>query len=206
MKLYTYDPAPNPQRLGLFMKYKGIEIDTEQVDLMAREQFTDSYRALVPDCTVPALALDDGTLMTEVIGMCAYLEKLYPEKPLFGQTDLEYAQVISWDHKLLMFVFMPVAEALRNGSPNFAGRALPGPAEVEQIPALVERGMKRLDYAWSEMDKILEGKTWLAGDNFSLADIDMAVCEKFSAWVKGSPSEEYTTLHAYLARVRDELA
>jgi len=206
MKLYTYDRAPNPQRLALFMKYKGIEIETEQVDLMAAEQFSDEYRALVPDCTVPALVLDDGSLLSEVIGICSYLEGLYPEKPLFGQTDLERAHVISWDHKLFLFAFMPVAEALRNGSPNFANRALPGPAEVEQIPALAERGMKRLDYAWSELNKILGDKTWLAGDFFSLADIDMAVCEGFSAWVKGSPSEEYATLHDYLARVKAELA
>ena len=104
-----------------------------------------------------------------------------------------------------MALFMPVAEALRNGNPNFAGRALPGSLALEQIPALAERGMLRLGHAWADMDKELEGKTWLAGDNFSLADIDMAVCFGFAGWVKGAPSQELTTLHAYLARVQAEL-
>ena len=69
MKLYTFDPAPNPKRLALFMHYKGIDIDTVQIDLNAQEQLGDEYRAINPDCTVPALVLDDGTVLTEVIGI-----------------------------------------------------------------------------------------------------------------------------------------
>ena len=205
MKLYTYDPAPNPQRLGLFLKYKGIEIETQQVDMMSGEQLQDAYRTIVPDQTLPALVLDDGTLLTEVVGQCLYLESLYPEKPLMGTTDLERAQVISWDHKLYLTVFMGVAEVLRNGHPNFAGRALPGPLDVEQIPALVDRGRMRLEYGWEMLDKAVADRTWLAGDHFSMADIDVAVLHGFSGWVKATPPEELENLHAYLGRVQAEL-
>ncbi len=205
MKIYTFDAAPNPQRLSLFLKYKGIEIDTQQIDMVAKEQLGDEYQAIVPEGTIPALALDDGTVMTEVIGMCAYLEALHPEKPLMGSSDLERAEVLSWDHRIFMTLLMPIAEALRNGNPNFAGRALPGPLDIEQIPALAERGALRLEHGWAYMNKILVGKTWLAGDSFSLADIDMAVCAGFAGWVKGGPTQEQTTLQAYLARVQAEL-
>ncbi len=141
MKLYTYDPAPNPQRLALFMKYKGIEIETQQIDMMAGEQLGDEYRAIVPERTVPALVLDDGTVLTEVIGICTYLEALYPEKPLLGTTPLEKAPgdqlgltkcspCCSWRSPRLC------ATAV------LASRAAPCPAtlDLEQIPALVERG------------------------------------------------------------------
>lgn len=205
MKIYTFDPAPNPQRLILFMKYKGIEIDTQQIDMLSLEQLGEEYRAIVPEGTVPALVLDDGTVMTEVIGICAYLDALYPNKPLMGSNDLERAQVLSWDHRQFMTLLMPIAEALRNGNPNFADRALPGPIPVAQIPELAKRGMERLAHSWAQMNEALEGKTWLAGDNFSLADVNMAVCAGFSGWVNGSPAEELTTLHAYLARVQAEL-
>lgn len=205
MKLYTYDPAPNPQRLGLFMKYKGIEIDTRQIDMMQGEQLGDDYRQIVPEQTVPALVLDDGTLLTEVIGQCVYLEALYPEKPLLGTTDLERALVISWDHKLYMGVFSAVAEILRNGNPSFAGRALPGPLSLEQIPELAERGRTRMTHAWEMLDKAVTGRTWLAGEHFSLADIDMAVLAGFSGWVKAKPPETLGNLHAYLGRVQAEL-
>lgn len=205
MKLYTYDPAPSPQRLGLFLKYKGIEIDTRQVDMVAEEQLGEDYRAIVPDQTVPALVLDDGTVLTEVIGQCLYLESLYPEKPLLGTSGLERALVISWMHKLALNAFMPVAEILRNGNPKFAGRALAGPLDLEQIPQLAERGRIRLAHAWNTLDQTVSGRTWLAGDRFSQADIDVAVIAGFSGWVKAKPPQELTELHSYLARVQAEL-
>ena len=118
MKLYTFDPAPNPKRLALFMQYKGIEIETQQIDMMAGEQLGDDFRKINPECTVPALMLDDGTVLTEVVGICAYLEELYPDKPLMGSTALEKALVISWDHKLFLGVMMAIASMLRNTKVN----------------------------------------------------------------------------------------
>ena len=134
MKLYTYDPAPNPRRLTLFMQYKGIELDTQQVDLGTAEQLGDEYRKINPECSVPALVLDDGTVLTEVIGICAYLEALYPDKPLLGSTAKEKAQIISWDHRLFANVFSAIASILRNRSKAMVNRALPGPLDVPQIP------------------------------------------------------------------------
>lgn len=206
MKLYTYDPAPSPQRVALFMKYKGIEIESQQIDMMAGEQLGDKYKAMVPEQTLPALVLDDGTVLTQVIGICTYLEAIYPDKPLLGTTPLEKALVSSWDQKIYSMLFMAIAEALRNSSPGMKGRALPGPLDVEQIPELAERGKFRLNWAWGELDRELADRKWIAGDNFSFADIDMAVCAGFSGWVKCSPGEDLANLQAYLARVQAELA
>lgn len=206
MKLYTYDPAPNPQRLTLFMKYKGIEIDTQQIDMMQKEQLTDEYRALVPEMTVPALVLDDGTRLTEVIGICAYLEELYPDQPLLGSDPLERAQILSWDHRLFNMVFAAGAETLRNSSPGFKDRALPGPLNIPQIPELAERGRMRLQWAWQELDRELAGRDYLVGDQLSLADIDLLVCVGFAGWVKETPPESCTNLNSYLERVRTALA
>lgn len=205
MKLYTYDPAPNARRLTLFLQYKGLDIETTQVDLMSGEQLGEDYRRLVPSGTIPALVLDDGPVMTEVIGICSYLEDLHPQKPLMGSSPLERAEVLSWDHRLFNMVFMGVAEILRNGSPNFKDRALPGPLNVPQIPELVERGKLRLDHAWPYLDAAVADRQWLAGDSFSLADIDLAVCAEFSGWVKATPPESCSHLHAYLERVKAEL-
>lgn len=206
MKLYTYDPAPSPQRVALFMKYKGIEIESEQIDMMTAAQRSEEYTAIVPDQTVPALILDDGTVLSQVIGICTYLEAIYPEKPLLGTTPKEKALVSAWDQKLYAMLFSAAADALRNQSPGMKGRAMAGPLDLEQIPELAERGRYRLKWAWEQLDKELEGKTWIAGDNFSFADIDMAVCAGFSGWVKCSPGEDLSNLQAYLARVQAELA
>jgi len=205
MHLYTFDPAPNPRRLGLFLAYKGIDIETTQVDLMKAEQLGEAFRAINPAGTVPALVLDDGTVMAEVIGICAYLEALYPEKPLLGDDPLTRAQVLSWDHHLFLAVFMAIAETFRNGNPSFEGRALPGPFKVAQIPALCDRGRERLARSWLALDKTLAGRDFLVGSAVTLADIDLLVAVEFAGWIKESVPESCTHLHSWLARTREAL-
>jgi glutathione S-transferase len=202
VRLFTYDPAPNPRRVTLFTQYKGLEIETQQIDMMAQEQLGESYRSINPACTVPALVLEDGTVLTEVIGICAYLEALNPGKPLLGDTALERAQVISWDHKLFNMLLSAIAEVLRNSSKGFVDRGLPGPLNVPQIPELAERGKLRLAHAWSSLDEELAGREWLVGDGPSLADIDLLVCAEFSGWIKQAPPEKCVNLQAVLANAK----
>ncbi len=206
MKLYTYDPAPNPRRLGLFLKYKGIELETEQVDLSKLEQHSDDYGKVNPSRTVPALLLDSGELLTEVIGQCAYLESVYPERPLMGVTALERAQILSWSHKVFMQGFMPIAEIFRNGNPAFKDRALPGPVPLAQIPELCERGEIRLASFWEMIEATLTDQTWLVGDSFTLADIDLYCVVGFSGWIKKGIPDECTATKAWFERAAAELA
>ncbi len=206
MKLYTYDPAPNPRRVGLFLHYKGLEIPTQQVDMMAKEQLGDAFRAINPDGTLPALVLDDGTVMTEVVGICAYLEGLHPAKPLLGVDHLQRALVLSWDHRLFSTIITAVAEVLRNSSERFANRGLPGPLDLPQIPELADRGRRRLAHAWPELDRTLAGREWLVGDGPTLADIDLLIAAEFAGWVKMGPPEECTHLQAFLERARAALS
>ncbi len=205
MKLYTYDPAPNPRRLELFMTWKGIEIETQQVDLMTGEQLGDTYRAINPELTVPALELDDGTVLTEVIGICTYLEGLHPDRPLLGTTPLEKAQVVSWCHRLFAGLMMPIAGMLRNRSEAFRDRALPGALDLPQIPELVDRGVLMLGHILPKIDAHLADNNWLAGDNLSCADIDLLVGVDFLAWVKQSVPEDCAHLKAWYERASAEL-
>jgi glutathione S-transferase len=205
MKLYTYDPAPNPRRLALFMQYKGIALECQQIDLGTGEQLTDQYRQINPECSVPALQLDDGTVLTEVIGICVYLETLHPEKPLLGSTALEKAQVISWDHRLFATMTSAIAGMLRNRSRAFANRALPGPLDLPQVPELVERGKLQLDHLLPRLDAELAARPWLAGEHFSFADIDLLVAIDFMGWVKQTVPEGCTHLRAWYNRAKAEL-
>jgi glutathione S-transferase len=206
MKLYTYDPAPNPRRLTLFLKLKGIEIETQQVDMMVAEQLTEAYREINPACTVPALVLDDGTLLTEVIGMYTYLEELHPALPLLGTTATEKALVISWCHRVFNGLMMAIASALRNRGKSFQNRALPGPLDTAQIPELVDRGILLVHHLLPELDAHLARSTWLAGDNFTVADIDLLVCVDFLAWIKQSVPEDCRNLQAWYERASAHIA
>jgi len=93
MKLYDCATAPSPRRVRIFLAEKGLQIDTVQVDLRNGEQFSDAFRVINPDCTVPALALDDGTVIADAVAICHYIEELHPDPPLIGSTPQERAVV-----------------------------------------------------------------------------------------------------------------
>jgi len=205
MKLYTYDPAPNPQRLTLFLKYKGIELDTRQIDMVNGEHLQDEYRQVNPQRTVPALVLDDGTVLSEVIGIYTYLEGLHPERPLLGADPLERAQVASWCHRLFTGLFNAIASVFRNRSKGFVNRALPGPQDLPQIPEMVERGLMQIDFLLPQLDEHLAASTWVAGDNFSAADIDLYVAIAFLGWIKKPVPADCTHLVAWHERAAAQL-
>ncbi len=205
MKLYTYDLAPNARRLQLFLNYKGIELDTSQIDLGNLEQHGDEYAAINPLRTIPALELDDGTLLTEVIAQVAYLESVYPDKPLMGTTDQEKALVLNWDHLLMISGFAAIRDMFRNTAKGFAGRASTGALSLEQIPELAERGKLQLDDFWLMVNRQLETSTWLVGDNITYADIDLFCLVEFSGWVKQGIPEDCANLKDWHARAMAEL-
>lgn len=203
MKLYTFPPAPNPKRLDIFMAEKGIDIETTNVDLMAGEHRKEPYLSLNPWGTVPILILDDGTVMTEVIGMYSYLEALYPEVPLLGSDAVSRAQILSWDHRCFVEGFTGVAEVLRNSSQAFAGRALPGPVGYEQIPELIDRGRKRIHAFYKVLDEQLENKSFMVGTSFSVADIAAYVFVNFSGWVKETVPDDCPHLSAWYQMISE---
>ena len=93
MKLYTFDSAPNPARLKMFIDYKGITVDTQQIDMAKAAQLDGSYTDIVPEATLPTLVLDDGTRLTEVIAIAHYLEAIYPQRPLLGTSPSELSLI-----------------------------------------------------------------------------------------------------------------
>ena len=195
MKLYTFDPAPNPQRLKMFMDYKGIEIDTAQINFQEGEQRTDAYKAVVPTGTVPALVLDSGRVLSSVFAITQYLEALHPDRPLLGTSNEERALILDWNHRIFTDVFKAIGDLLRNSNPAFAGRALPGTLDTEQIPALAERGRSQLLHALTIMNHELSSRNYVAGDSFSMADIDLLASLQFAGWAgKVKPDESLTAL------------
>ncbi len=201
MKLYTFPPAPSPQRVHMFLKEKGIEIPFEQVDMMKQEQLSDTYKSVNPRGTLPALVLDDGTVISEVVAICRYLDATYAENPLHGADPTQQALVTEWDHRIEMECMMGIAEALRNKGDAFKNRALPGPLDIEQIGELVPRGLKRIAAFFEVLDEQLATHQFVAGNSFSVADITAFVAVNFASWVKMSVPDELTHLKRWHAEV-----
>lgn len=201
MKLYDYKMAPNCRRVRFFAAEKGVPLDCVDVDLMTREQLGDAYVAVNERRTVPLLELDDGTRLTESVAICRYLEETTPEPALFGTGALGKAQVEMWHRRVELEGLMAVAEALRNTSEGFRDRAIPGPQNFPQIPELAERGQRRLDAFYAMLDERLGESRYLAGEDFSIADILGVVTVDFAKAVKRRIPEEAANLARWHAEV-----
>jgi glutathione S-transferase len=184
MKFYDCKTAPSPRRVRIFLAEKGIDIETVQIDLGKGEQFSNEFRALNPDCTVPVLQLDDGSGISEVTAICQYVEELHPEPALFGSSPEDRARVSMWNAKVEQLGLWAMMDAFRNSAKGLVDRALPGPESYVQIPELAERGRKRLLQFFERLDHQLADNTFVAGDDYSIADISAMVLVDFAGWIK----------------------
>lgn len=173
MKLYDSKMAPNPRRTRIFLAEKGISIPTEQVDMMKMEHRTPEYTAINPLQRMPALVLDDGTIITESIAICRYFEVLQPEPPLFGVGAKEIALVEMWNRRCEINFFANVAAVFRHLHP--AMKEL----EVPQIPAYAEAMRPHALRFLELIDKELAQREFIAGEHFSVVDITFLVAVDF---------------------------
>jgi glutathione S-transferase len=197
MKLYDYTLAPNPRRVRIFLAEKGITLPTAQVDLRAGEQLTPAFRAINPDCTVPVLEFDNGERIGEVIAICTYLEAAHPEPPLMGVGAQDRAIVADCEHRVEQQGLRAVADAFRNAASGLKGRALPGPDDYGQIPALAERGRARVAKFFEALDRRLAGHEFVAGERYTIADITALVTVDFAARVQLVVPEGCTNLRRW---------
>ena len=173
MKFYDSRLAPNPRRTRIFLAEKGITISTEQVDMGAMQHKTPAYTAINPLQRMPALVLDDGTIITESIAICRYFEMLHPDPPLFGVGPKDVAIVEMWNRRAEINFFSNVAAVFRHTHP--AMKEL----EVPQLPAWAEANRPRVTWFLELMDRELAAREFVAGDRFTVADITMQVAIDF---------------------------
>jgi glutathione S-transferase len=196
--LYDCATAPSPRRARILLAEKGIAHDTVQVDLRNGEQFSDAFRRINPQCTVPVLRTESGDILTDNAGIAAYLEARHPEPPLMGITPLEKAEVAGWHWRAEFEGLLAIAEAFRNGSPAMVNRALPGTQDYAQIPELARRGADRAQTFFATLDTRLAGREFIATDRFSIADIMAVVAVDFARVLKLRVDER----HPHLLRWR----
>ncbi|MGZ8308896.1 MAG: glutathione S-transferase family protein [Rhodoplanes sp.] len=169
MKLYDNRVAPNPRRVRIFLAEKGMSVPTEEVDLGALAHQTEAYTAINPFQRVPALVLDDGTVLTESIAICRYIEWLRPDPVLFGRSGIEAALIEMWERRVEHYLFAPVTHVFRHLHPGMKS------LEVPQVPAWGEANKARVLAALKLLDRELAAKPFVAGAAFSVADITALV-------------------------------
>jgi glutathione S-transferase len=173
MKLYDSKMAPNPRRARIFLAEKGITLPTENIDIVAKQHLTPEYAAINPLQRMPALVLDDGTVIAESIAICRYFEAMQPEPPLFGVGAKEIALVEMWNRRCEINFMANVAAVFRHLHP--AMKEL----EVPQVPAYAEAMRPRALWFLELLDRELAKREFVAGDRYSVADITALVAVDF---------------------------
>ena len=201
--LYDCATAPNPRRARLFLAEKGLLHETVHIDLRAGEHMTDAYRRINPRCTVPALRVDDALVLSDNAAIAAYLEAQYPQPPLLGRSAQDKAEIASLNWRMELDGLMPVAEALRNSSPAMVDRAMPGPVNYPQIPELAQRGHARAQRFFAELNDHLAGRSFVAAEQFSVADITAVVAVDFARVIKLKPDPNLPHLMRWRAAMAE---
>lgn len=200
--LYDCANAPSARRARMFIAEKGRSIHRINIDLRSREHLKPEYLAINPAGMVPALRTLDGQIITENDGIAAYLEAIWPEPPLLGRTALERGRVAEWNARIELEGLLPLAASLRNSHPAFAGRAIPGVGTFEQIPQLVARSRSQIERFIPLLEAHLGKHTFLAGSEFSYADITGIVFVDFAVTVKLLDPTTTVAVHEWSRRVR----
>jgi glutathione S-transferase len=207
LKLYHSVTSPNSRRVRIFLAEKGLTVPLVPVDLAEGEQHSDAYRAINPRRVVPTLVLQDGTAIGEVLAIWRYLEEAYPTPPLLGSTPKDKALVTMWERRAELEGFAAVMEGVRNASERLRGRAIAGPYDYDQIPALVERSRLRVRNFYADLDARLAALPFVAGDHFSAADITGLVTVDFATKAMSFPlPDEHNALRRWFETVSSRLS
>ncbi len=194
MILHEFAPAPNPRRVRIFLNEKGIDIATEQIDIMKGEHKKDDYKKMSPLSQVPTLELDDGTYITESIAICRYFEALHPEPNLLGKDPKEIAIVEMWQRRIELLLMMGIANTYRHGHPAMA-------ALENQVKEWSEASRPRVIKMLHWFDKQMENKEYICLDRYTIADISALVCFDFAKWPQIDIPDDCKNLKSYYKRL-----
>lgn len=182
--LHDFGMAPNPRRVRIFCAQKGIELATNEINIMERAQKTPEFLAKNPTGQIPVLELADGTCISESISICRYIEAACPETPpLFGQTPLEQATIDMWLRRVELGLMFMIGQVWIHGHPATASL-------LKQIPEAADFGRERAAAGYHLFDKALADQQFIAGDAYSVADAAALATIDFGAGLVGVPYDE----------------
>lgn len=189
------NPAPNPRRVRMFAAEKGLDLPTKLISIPAREQKSPEFLAINPHGQTPALQLDDGSVLTESVAICRYLEALYPDKPLFGVTPAQIGAIEMWIRRVELTVMEPVGKYWVHSHPYTAK------LQIQKFPEYGENSRIRALDSFAICDAALANSAYLAGDDFTMADITLFSTVEFAAFIGIAMPDEMEQLRGWHQRV-----
>ncbi len=166
MKLYN-SVGPNPHVVRMFAAEKGLQLDMEDVDIMAGANREAPYLQLNPAGQLPCLELDNGEYLAEITAICEYLDEIGDGPSLVGTTPEERAASRMWTRRVDLNICEPLANGFRysEGLALFKDRMITIPEAAEGLKKIARDKLAWLD------DLMGDGRAYIAGDRLTLADV-----------------------------------
>jgi glutathione S-transferase len=191
MKLYTFPAAPNPARVGFYLREKGIDVEQVLVDFLKSEQNSPEHLARNPAGMAPVLELDDGTFLPESLAIIEYLEELYPEPPMFGTDPVSRAWTRAVERDIEFSVLLRIVRYVH---------AHRSPLGLAPNPAVAEQELARLPDGLGRLEARLEGNEFVMGPTSSIADCTLLAALNFGRFADLSPGDDYPNVMAWFER------
>ena len=197
MKLYN-SIGPNPHVVRMFIAELGLDIETIEMDLMVGENRQEEHLKRNPSGQSPTLELEDGSFLSEITAICEYLDEKQGNTDLMGKTPEERASTRMWTRRVDLQIIEPLTTGFRysEGLELFKSRMQTIPEAADGLKSIAQEKLALLN---GEMD----GKDYICGDRFSLADIMLFCFIAFGATVGQNLSEENTNITSWYDRVKE---
>ena len=197
MKLYN-SIGPNPHVVRMFIAELGLDIETIEMDLMAGENRQEEHLKRNPSGQSPTLELEDGSFLSEITAICEYLDEKQGNTDLMGKTPEERALTRMWTRRVDLQIIEPLTTGFRysEGLELFKTRMQTIPEAADGLKSIAQEKL-----AW--LDAEMEGRDYICGDRFSLADVMLFCFITFGATVGQSVSEENSNITSWYDRVKE---
>ncbi len=194
MKIYG-SKAGNPVRVALFLAEKGLDIEFCPVDLLQGKHKEPEFVARNPFKEIPVLELEDGTCISETIAICRYIEAIHPEPNLLGRNGKEEAFIEMWQRRLEFNLYLPARAIFRHTSPHV--KAL----EPVQLEAWADLNRTKIPESLAIIDNQLANNVFVAGDNYSVADITLLFCLEMLSRLEIPPEQTGSHINRWYTQV-----
>ena len=197
MKLHT-SVGPNPRVLRMFMAERGVEIPAQDIDIMAGENLSQQYKELNPSAQSPCLELDSGLVLAEITAICSYLDEISDGASLIGDTPEQRAETRMWNRRIDVRILEPMSLAFRSaeGLGMFQDRCHVIPDAADDLKATVQEN-------WAWLEPLMADKTFVCGERFTLADIQLYCFADFGNMIGQGIPAELPNLQAWFARIAE---
>jgi len=180
----------------MFMAEKGITLPAIELDILGAENRRAPYTDKNPGGQMPALELDNGGVLGETVAICEYLEDKHPQPALIGATPEEKAETRMWQRRVELNITENLYNGFRyaEGLQMFKDRMHCLPEAAAGLKAIAQEKLE-----W--LDKLLEGKSFIAGERLTLPDIILYVALDFGAGVGQKIDPKLKNITAWFNRV-----